>query len=125
MPKRVFNRSDQKLKRKILRENLTTAETILWNHIKNDKLGYKFVRQYSVESFVIVFYCRKLKLGIEVDGDYHLSQVEYDTERSIVISRYGINIIRFTNDQVTNEIELVLDEINKSFPCEGKVAQQS
>ncbi len=122
MRDKVFNRPDQKIKRKILRENLTLAETIVWNNIKNNKLGFSFVRQYSVEAFVLDFYCRKLKLGIEIDGEYHDSQPEYDLLRENIIQSYGIKILRFTNEEVMSEIQSVLNSIKKSFPFQGKVA---
>lgn len=81
MRDKVFNRPDQKIKRKILRENLTVAETIMWNNLKSEKLGVKFVRQYSVKAL-------------------H----EYDLLRDNIISFYGIKIVRFTNEEVINNI---------------------
>lgn len=48
------------------------AEVILWSRLKGKRLdGYKFRRQFSVAQFVVDFYCPRLKLAIEVDGDSH------------------------------------------------------
>jgi len=69
---KIFNRTDEEFKRKILRRNMPQAEVILWSKLRNKALkGYKFRRQYSIERFVIDFYCPQLKLAIEVDGDSH------------------------------------------------------
>lgn len=72
---KVYNSSCEKSKRKMLRSNLPKAEVILWSRLKSKGLdGYKFRRQYSVGKFVIDFYCPRLKLAIEVDGDSHFSE---------------------------------------------------
>ena len=72
---KLYNRTCEKNKRKILRSNMPKAELILWSRLKNKRLNeYKFRRQYSVAQFVIDFYCPKLKLAIEVDGDSHFSE---------------------------------------------------
>src|SRR4030042_3129687 len=77
---KTFNRTNITTKRKTLRRNLPLAEVILWNRLKGKQLeGYKFRRQYSVEHFVIDFYCPKLKLALEVDGDSHFTD---DTDLS-------------------------------------------
>ena len=70
-----YNRTKENWRRKELRNNMTKAEKILWEYLKNKKLeGYKFRRQYSVDSFIIDFYCPKVKLGIEVDGEVHFTE---------------------------------------------------
>jgi very-short-patch-repair endonuclease len=69
---KVYNRIDEKIKRRMLRGNMPQAEIILWSKLKNKGFkGYKFRRQYSVGKFVIDFYCPRLKLAIEVDGKSH------------------------------------------------------
>lgn len=101
-----------------LRERMTKAEVCLWEVLKNSKLeGYKFRRQHPIHKFIADFYCHKLKLIIEVDGKYHESeeQKNYDLERSELLTFQGIQIIRFTNEEVLNDIELVLKEIRKEI----------
>ena len=61
---------------------MTEAEIVLWNALRtSDLINCKFVRQYSIESFVVDFYCRRLKIAIEVDGSYHEKRQFYDKSR--------------------------------------------
>ena len=113
-----YNRSKEKLHRKELRNNMTKAERILRKHLKNKKLDeYKFRRQYSVDSFIIDFYCPKVKLGIEVDGEVHFTYEakEYDENRSGFLADFDIEIIRFKNDEIYNNIEMVLNKIKQKL----------
>jgi len=67
-----FNRSNKVESRKFLRNHPTYTEFLMWKQLKSKRLcGYKFRRQYSVDKYVIDFYCPKLKLAIEVDGISH------------------------------------------------------
>mgnify|MGYP000875158092 CR=1 FL=1 len=96
------------------RNNPTRAENILWNAIKRDQiLGYRFRRQYIVAGFIIDFYCPKLRLGIEVDGEIHNLDDNRirDLERENIISQYNINIIRFTNKEIKDNILTVLNNL--------------
>lgn len=90
------------------------AEVILWNKLKGKQVaGYKFRRQYSVEHFVIDFYCPELKLAIEVDGDSHYTEgaALYDRERQNLIENYGIQFLRFANSDIYENLEEVLLKI--------------
>jgi cyclase len=68
---------------KKLRNNPTKAESLLWDKLKQKQLGFKFRRQHPVYKYIADFYCHKLKLIIEIDGDYHNEtyQKEYDIFR--------------------------------------------
>ena len=68
-----YNRKTEEVKRKKLRQNSTYTEKIVWMNLRNRRmLGYKFKRQYSVDKYIIDFYCPELKFAIEVDGiSYH------------------------------------------------------
>ena len=68
---KIHNNKNQKSRRKNLRNNMTKAEIILWSKLKGKQLGYKFRRQHGIGKYIIDFYCPKLKLIIEVDGDVH------------------------------------------------------
>ena len=96
-----------------LRKNPTHAEELLWERLRNKKLGIKFRRQHPLLNYIVDFYCHKLKLVIEIDGGYHLArdQREYDGYRAKDLSDLGITILRFTNAQVEKNIEEVLHEI--------------
>jgi len=73
----------------------------------------KFWRQKPINNFIVDFYCPKLKLVIEVDGDSHFtdSGVVYDEERKRVLEGYGLRIIWFTNDEVLQNFEGVCKQI--------------
>jgi very-short-patch-repair endonuclease len=99
-----------------LRKNQTPAEKILWKHLKKLRSeGYVFRRQHPVEFYIADFYCHKLKLIIEVDGEiHHLKDVnEHDDNRSGELNRFGIKIIRFKNDEILNNQEFVMKQIRK------------
>jgi very-short-patch-repair endonuclease len=115
---RFYNQQSQNDLRKYLRKEQTPAETWLWWHIQGKQLGYKFRRQYGVGPFVVDFYCPKLRLAIEVDGDTHFgSEAEaYDLRRERYLNEANIHVIRFTNDEVYNNIEDVLEVIQQQFP---------
>ena len=106
-----FNKIYQKFKRKNLRNNPTEEENILWQYLKSKRMcGFKFRRQYSVDQFIIDFYCPKLFLAIEIDGGYHLDEEisTYDQARQIIIEAFGITFLRFSNQEIRYDIEKVL-----------------
>ncbi len=112
----IFNKDFLKYRRKALRKNMPKAEWILWDELKNKKLkGYKFRRQFSIDNFVVDFYCPKLKLVIEIDGDNHLNKdvVEYDKFRQEIIESLSIKVIRFTNNEVYENLNKVVEEIKR------------
>jgi len=89
-------------------------ELKLWLRIKNKQLkGYKFRRQYSIGNYVVDFYCQELKLAVEVDGDSHYNEasIEYDKAREKYLQKFGIRIIRFSNEEVKDNIDGVLERI--------------
>ena len=97
-----------------MRMNPTTAEKVLWKQLKRlRKAGYIFRRQHPVDIFIADFYCHNLKLIIEVDGDIHFSPAaqEHDDGRTGELERFGIKIIRFTNEQILKNKEYVINQI--------------
>jgi very-short-patch-repair endonuclease len=97
-----------------MRKNPTEAEQVLWKRLKKlRKEGYIFRRQHPIDIFIADFYCHKLKLIIEVDGEVHFNSVaqERDDGRTGELERFGIQIIRFTNEQVLEYLELVINKI--------------
>ena len=98
-----FNRTSEKAKRRQLRKDQTYAEKIIWMHLRNRKmLGYKFRRQYSVDKYVIDFYCPELKLAIESDGSVHdlPEQKTYDGKRQEYLENFGIKFVRIKNEEL-------------------------
>lgn len=89
-----------------LRKDSTEAEEVLWTFLRNRKLsGHKFRRQQPLEGFILDFYCDAAKLGVEVDGSIHfLKEIsEYDEQRTLFLKEFGIEIIRFSNEEVLNK----------------------
>ena len=105
-------------RRQSLRKNMTTPEILIWQKIRDRQLfNYKFRRQYSVDLYVVDFYCAEKKLAIEIDGDTHYTDDAkiYDKLRSEFIQTRGIKIIRFTNREVMKNIIGVLEEISRNL----------
>jgi cyclase len=99
---------------KKLRGNQTDAEIFLWANLPRlDIKGIRFKRQHPILYFIADFYCHKAHLIIEIDGGYHNTpeQYCYDTNRDNELAELGLKVIRFTNEQVFNEIELTLQKI--------------
>ncbi|MBG0859262.1 MAG: endonuclease domain-containing protein [Bacteroidales bacterium] len=100
----------------LLRRNMTLSELILWKKLKNrDIFKVKFRRQHPIDIFIVDFYCHELKLVIEVDGEIHsdYETKEHDQGRTAELERFGITILRFSNDQVIYNIGIVINKIQK------------
>ena len=103
-------------KAKALRKNMTNTEKILWNSIKNKQaLNTRFRRQHPINIFIVDFYCHSALLVIELDGEIHKNQLEYDEGRTAEMERFGIQVIRFKNKEVENNIEYVLKRIEETI----------
>lgn len=100
-----------------LRKNMTHAETILWLHLRKGINGLKFRRQHPIGIFIADFYCHKVKLIVEVDGSIHtITEVkENDEVRQQQLTEWGYEIIRFTNKQIINEVEKILELIKEKI----------
>ena len=98
-----------------LRKNMTGAEMQLWSRLNKSQLGVRFKRQHPIDIFIADFYCHKYKLVVEVDGEYHNDedQLEYDEGKTAELERFGITVIRFTNDDVMEDIDRVVGIIRK------------
>jgi len=107
------------------RKNETKAEDKLWNEVlRRKQTGYKFVRQKPIDRFVVDFYCSELCLVIEVDGGSHENKKDRDKARDDFLRVCGIKTIRFTNEEILNNIEKVKNSlINelKSCPVKGRI----
>ena len=116
--RQINNRPVLKENRKALRKNLTSAEATLWKFLKAKQLeGRKFRRQFSVENYILDFYCPAEKLAIELDGAGHFTSAgyDYDQERTKFLGNHGIKVIRFENVKVFKALESVLEEIKNNF----------
>ena len=92
-----------------LRKNQTKAEASLWKRLRNGRLeGYKFSRQYLIEHskgayFIADFYCHQARLIVEVDGEIHLKQQDYDQNRDQILRSLGYEVLRLKNREVLKD----------------------
>ena len=110
-----------------LRKSLTKAEACLWKYALRAKQlkGYQFRRQRPVLQYIADFFCKELMLIIEVDGITHNNEISQtkDIQREEQLARAGFKIVRFTDEEVLNnmagvilELEKIISAIEKSTP---------
>jgi very-short-patch-repair endonuclease len=111
---KLYNKSSERDKRRSLRNNMPPAEKLIWSKIRNKQIeGCKFRRQYSIGAFVIDFYSPELRLALEIDGESHFvnGAQTYDNERELFLKDRATKILRFTNSQVYQDLDTVLELI--------------
>jgi len=120
---------DPKLKElaRKLRKNMTLGEVLLWQEIRNRKLGFQFHRQVPIKIFIVDFYCHELQLVIEVDGSTHdhPEVAVSDLERQNEIEKEGIQFLRFEEKEVRKNLASVIEVIERwidlhRYPLEGR-----
>ncbi len=98
-----------------LRRPQTPAEARLWKVLRNRQLsGYKFRRQHTIGRFIVDFYCAEASLVVEIDGDSHAEQIEYDANRTAWLAEQGYRVLRFTNRDIHRQFAVVTEEILKA-----------
>ena len=103
------------------------AEVLLWQQLRGKQMnGFKFRRQFSVDKYILDFYCPQIKLAIEVDGDSHFSDevIDSDLKRQKYIESLGIKFLRFTNHEIFDSLDGVFNKILENLPpptppCKG------
>jgi very-short-patch-repair endonuclease len=133
-------RKDLIQKARKLRKNSTPGEIELWKLVKNKQvLGYQFRRQRPIKNYIVDFYCKKLRLAIEIDGSSHDYKVEYDQKRQEKLEQLGITFLRFSEKDTKQNADYVVKEIERwitgrkdnilpspqSPPAEGKLFNKS
>jgi len=95
------------------RKNPTAAEQKVWFEVLRARqfAAYKFLRQKPIDQFIVDFYCAKLRLVIEVDGDSHAENISGDNERTQILQGHGLTVIRYTNHDVMHNISGVYDDL--------------
>jgi very-short-patch-repair endonuclease len=94
-----------------MRRNMTMAEAALWKRVSGSALGFHFRRQQIIAGFIADFYCHQAALVVEVDGAIH--DAAYDAERDRIFTGLGLTTLRFTNQQVQEQIGVVLYQIRQ------------
>ena len=114
----MLNPKKTKKQRQFLRNNMTKWEVRLWNDLKGKKMfGFKVRRQYGIENFILDYYCPKLKLAIEVDGDVHYfkKKINTDARKNNKLAEEGIKLIRLKNEDLAEDYESVIVYLEDIF----------
>ena len=112
---RAYRRPEKQTLAEQMRQEMTPSEKRLWERLRANRLsGLSFRRQQIIGGFIADFYCRSARLVVECDGQVHAAQAEYDQERDQIIEAYNLRILRFTNDQITYDLQTVLVDILKA-----------
>jgi len=107
-----------KTRRRELRNRPTRTEALLWRNLQRRQLlGKRFRRQYSVGPFILDFFCPECLLAIELDGapHYGVLRQEYELQRTNFLAGFGIEIVRFENHVVHENLESVLEIIRQAI----------
>lgn len=116
---KIYNKTEKKVQRRELRKNQTKEELILWAQVKARRFhGLKFRRQYSIGNYVSDFYCPELRLVVEIDGGQHYEKenAEYDLQRTKYFKGLGMRVKRYTNVDVKNNLEGVMEDLFLLLP---------
>ena len=112
-----YGASPEMLKRaSILRNEMTETELLLWERLrKNKNRGYRFRAQHPIGKFIVDFYCHEALLVIEIDGSIHQTEIvaERDKGRELEISKLGIKVVRFTNNDIYDDLDNVAVTISR------------
>ena len=119
---KVPDRADEGQKKRMktrsrtLRKSQTKAETTLWFCLRKRRFcHFKFRRQHVVGPYITDFICLTQRLIIEVDGNQHLDNQQYDEERTRYLNMQGFRVIRFWNNDVSDQLNTVLNAIHNAL----------
>ena len=118
-----FNKPSETKKRRKLRQHQTNAEELAWRFLRNRQmLGYKFKRQYSVNHFVIDFYCPELKLAVEIDGGSHINpeQQKKDVIRQKYLEAFHIKFVRIKDEELFSNSNKAFSKIENAIKSISK-----
>jgi very-short-patch-repair endonuclease len=120
-----YNPNLKEIARK-LRNNSTMAEVFLWRCLKGKQmLGYDFDRQKPIDRFVVDFYCKELKLAIEIDGSTHDGKMDEDRMRQERLESLGVRFLRFSEGDVKRNLEGVVEVIKTWIAANGPTPSTS
>jgi len=110
---RIYSLVKLKERRRRLRKRSTTQENLLWEKLRNRKIGSKFRRQHSIGGYILDFYCKEKRLLVEIDGGIHMKNEakENDKVRDKYFRELNFKILRFKNDEIEKDIDRVVEKI--------------
>lgn len=100
---------------KKLRKEMTLSEVLLWQELKGkNMLGYDFDRQKPIDNYIVDFYCKAMKLVIEVDGNYHNhdEMPEKDEIRQMRLESLGVRFLRYSEIEIQYNLKFILNDIH-------------
>jgi very-short-patch-repair endonuclease len=98
---------------------MTWPEKMLWGALKTRQLAnYKFRKQSVIGSWIVDFYCPSARLVVEVDGESHVDP-DQDAARTKGLEKFGVRVVRYTNDEVVQDLDAVLEEILTHLGASG------
>jgi very-short-patch-repair endonuclease len=97
------------------RKQATPAEVLIWNRVLRSRqfAHLKFLRQKPLGCYIVDFYCAEAKLVIEIDGDSHALQADYDQMRTAFLESFGLSVLRYTNAEVMCNLQGVFDDLQR------------
>ena len=95
----------------VLRTQATFPERLLWSRLRRRQLGVRVLRQRPIGAYVVDFYCPQYELAIEIDGRSHDGKGNADNERQRILEQIGVRFLRFTNDDVLQDVDRVIASI--------------
>lgn len=102
-----------------LRKNMTIGEAILWRSLKRRAIkGYDFHRQKPIGDYIVDFFCPRLMLAVEIDGESHRGKEEADRERQRRIEALGVTFLRF------DDLDARLDDGGVALAIEHWIEEQ-
>ena len=104
-----------------MRRPMSPMEARLWFRLRNRQLGYKFRRQEVIGEFIVDFVCPSVRLIVELDGVLHEISKEKDANRTVRLEMQEYKVIRFTNREVADNVEAVLETIVSE--CDRRLKQ--
>jgi len=112
-----YNKKSEQEKRRYLRKQMTYCEKIVWTHLRKKQLGYRFLRQYSVDHFVIDFFCPELKLALEIDGETHNlpDQKKYDKKREEYLRKFNFSFVRIKDEELQSNPDKAFKKIEEAI----------
>tara|TARA_B100000315_G_scaffold233223_1_gene246187 strand:- start:411 stop:785 length:375 start_codon:yes stop_codon:yes gene_type:complete len=113
----IYNRNLKQTARR-LRNTMTHSEQMLWSRLRKKQLrSVQFYRQKPIGTYIVDFYAPKAKLVVEVDGSQHLGleHRQNDTERDAYLTSEGLQVLRFSNIQVLEELDAVVGIVSRAL----------
>jgi len=91
-----------------MRNNSTKSEIKFWcEMLRKRETGYQFYRQKIIDHYIVDFYCAKLKLVVEIDGESHEGKEKYDKKRDDELNAYGLKVLHYNDNTVLNNFQIV------------------